>query len=119
MGLTPIEGGAASFYWARPASTAADFTLLATPAQVHVADADTKTLVIGGDADTAPLIVRYDGNDQFASVESGSEALTDMAGFEAALAKDADNNDTVAVTSYDPTDSSDVARFVLTVVPDS
>ena len=63
---------------------------------------------------TAPLIVRYDGNDQFASGASGSEALTDMAGFEAALAKDKDNNDTVAVTSYDPTDASDVARFVLT-----
>lgn len=59
------------------------------------------------------------GYDQFASGESGSEALTDMAGFEADLAKDADNNDTVAVTSFDPTDAGDVARFVLTTVADA
>ena len=39
-----------------------------------------------------------------------------MAAFEEALAEDEANNDTVAVTSYDPTDPSDVARFALTVV---
>ena len=116
---TPIPGGTANFYWARPASTAADLTALATSTVVRVSDADSKTLVIGGDASNAPLIVRYDGNDQFASGASGSEALTDLAGFEADLAKDKDNNDTVAVTSYDPTDSGDVARFVLTTVADT
>ena len=115
---TPITGGTANFYWARPASTAADLTALATTTVVRVSDADSKTLVIGGSATEAPLIVRYDGNDQFATGEAGSIALTDLAGFEAALAKDEDNNDTVAVTSYDPTDSSDVARFELTEVAD-
>ena len=117
--LTPLTGAAANFYWARPASTAADLTALATSTVVRVHDADSRTLVIGGDATTAPLIVHYDSNDQFAVGPSGTEALTDMAAFEAALAKDKDNNDTVAVTSLDPTDSSDVARFVLTVVPDA
>ena len=39
-----------------------------------------------------------------------------MAAFEEALAADESNNDTVVVSSYDPTDSGDVARFVLTVV---
>ena len=117
--LTGITGGTADFYWAKPASTAAEITALGTSTVVRVADADSNTLVIGGDATNPPLIVRYDGNDQFASGASGSEALTDMAGFEAALAKDKDNNDTVAVTSYDPTDAGDVARFVLTVVADT
>ncbi|MDE0515304.1 MAG: S-layer homology domain-containing protein [Acidimicrobiaceae bacterium] len=117
--LTAIPGGGADFYWATPASTEAHLTTLATTAVVRVSDADSKTLVIGGDATTTPLIVRYDGNDQFAVGESGSEALTDMAGFEAALAKDKDNNDTVAVTSLDPTDAGDVARFVLTTVADT
>ncbi len=42
-----------------------------------------------------------------------------MAGFEAALGADESNNDTVAVSSYDPDDASDVGRFVLTVVADS
>ena len=109
-----IPGGAADFYWARPASTTDDdVTLLANSTVVRVFDADSKTLVIGGAQDAAPLIVRYDDNDQF---EVG-DALTDLAGFEEALAADEDNNDTVAVTSYDPADSGDVARFVLTVVP--
>ncbi len=116
--LTPLPGGTANFYWARPAMSAADVTRLETAAAVQVSDADSRTLVIGGDASTAPLIVRYDGNDQFAVGDTaGSEPLTDMAGFEAALAKDKDNNDTVTVTSYDPTDAGDVARFVLTVWP--
>ena len=118
--LSTIAGGTANFYWARPASTAADITALATAAAVRVSDADSNTLVIGGDASTAPLIVRYDGNDQFQVGDTaGSEPLTDMAGFEAALAKDKDNNDTVAVTSFDPTDAGDVARFVLTTVADA
>ena len=117
--LTAIPGGTANIYWARPASTAADITALETSTVVHVADADSRTLVIGGGPSAAPLIVRYDSNDQFASGASGSETLTDMAGFEAALAKDKDNNDTVAVTSFDPTDAGDVARFVLTTVADT
>ena len=105
----------ASFYWAKRATAAADITALATTTVVRVADADSNTLVIGGSASEAPLIVSYDDNDQFAV----GDALGGMAAFEAALAKDKDNNDTVAVTSYDPADSSDVARFVLTVVADS
>ena len=117
--LTLIPGGEADFYWAKPASTATEISSLGTSTVVRVADADSNTLVIGGGPSAAPLIVRYDGNDQFASGASGGEALTDMAGFEAALAKDKDNNDTVAVTSYDPTDAGDVARFVLTVVADA
>ncbi|MXW88941.1 MAG: S-layer homology domain-containing protein [Acidimicrobiaceae bacterium] len=118
--LTAITGATANIYWARPAMSAADVTRLETAAAVQVSDADSRTLVIGGDASTAPLIVRYDGNDQFAVGDTaGSEPLTDMAGFEAALAKDKDNNDTVAVTSYDPSDASDVARFVLTTVADA
>ena len=76
--LTLIPGGEADFYWARPASTEADLTALATTTVVRVSDADSRTLVIGGDASTAPLIVHYDGNDQFAV---GGE-LTDLAGFE-------------------------------------
>ncbi|MDE0667193.1 MAG: S-layer homology domain-containing protein [Acidimicrobiaceae bacterium] len=124
--LTGIAGGTANFYWARPASTAADLTTLATAAAVRVFDADSNTLVIGGSTTEgeAPLIVRYDGNDQFsvatlAGTAAGTSPLTDMAGFEAQLAKDEDNNDTVAVTSFDPTDSSDVASFVLTEVADT
>ena len=116
--LTAIPGGTANFYWAKRATAAADITALATATVVRVADADSNTLVIGGSDSTAPLIVSYDDNDQYSVGESGSEALTDMASFEAALAKDKANNDTVAVTSYIPADSSDVARFVLTTVAD-
>ena len=113
--LTPLTGGEADFYWARRASSADDLTALATTAAVRVADADSNTLVIGGAADSAPLIVSYDGNDQFVI---GTDEST-MAAFEATLAKDEDNNDTVAVTSYKPADSSDVAKFVLTVEADT
>ena len=104
----------ASFYWAKRATAAADITALATTTVVRVADADSNTLVIGGSASEAPLIVHYDDNDQFAV----GDALGGMAAFEKALADDEDNNDTVAVTSYKPADSSDVARFELTVVAD-
>ncbi|MXW98320.1 MAG: hypothetical protein F4Y05_01505 [Acidimicrobiaceae bacterium] len=112
--LTPIAGGMADFYWARPASTDADLTALGTTTVVHVADLDSNTLIIGGSASAAPLLVRYDDNDQFAV----GDDLGSMAAFEEALGNDEDNNDTVAVTSYDPTDSGDTARFVLTVVAD-
>ena len=94
-------------------------TGLATSTVVHVADADSNTLLIGGGPSAPPLIVRYDDNDQYAVGATGEEALTSMAAFEEALANDEDNNDTVAVTSFDPADSSDVARFVLTVVADT
>ncbi len=114
--LTLIPGGEADFYWAKRASTADDVTALATAAPVRVAEADSNTLVIGGGPSAPPLIVSYDSSDQFAVGPSGSEELTDMARFEAALAKDESNNDTVVVTSYKPNDPSDVARFVLTVV---
>ena len=117
--LTAIPGGTANFYWAKRATAEADITALATTTVVRVANADSNTLVIGGSDSAAPLIVSYDDNDQYSVGVSGSVALTDMASFEAALAKDKDNNDTVAVTSYDPADSSDVARFVLTTVADS
>ena len=119
VALTAIPGGTASFYWAKRATAAADITALGTTTVVRVADADSNTLVIGGSDSSAPLIVSYDDNDQYSVGASGAEALTDMASFEAALAKDKDNNDTVAVMSYDPADSSDVARFVLTTVADS
>ncbi|MYJ35123.1 MAG: hypothetical protein F4071_04190 [Acidimicrobiaceae bacterium] len=117
--LAAITGGTANFYWAKAATTATEITGLGTSTVVHVADADSNTLLIGGGPSAPPLIVRYDDNDQYSVGASGSEELTSMAAFEEALAKDEDNNDTVAVTSYDPTDSSDVARFVLTVVADT
>ena len=84
--LTGIAGGTADFYWATPASTAAHAHYRSgTTTVVRVSDADSKTLVIGGVRHHwTPLIVRYDGNDQFAVGESGSEALTDLAAFEAA-----------------------------------
>ena len=113
---TLIWGGIATFYWAKPASTAEDLTALQTSTVVRVADADSNTLIIGGSATSAPLLVRYDDNDQFVVGPNDSEAPTSMAAFEEALAADEDNNDTVAVESYDPADSGDVARFVLTVV---
>jgi hypothetical protein len=119
IALTAITGGAASFYWAVRATTAAHNTTLTTAAAVRVHDAATRTLVIGGDGSTAPLLVNYDSNDQFAVGASGEEALTTMAAFEETLAADKSNNDTVVVTSYDASDSSDVARFVLTVVADT
>ena len=115
---TLIWGGIATFYWAKPASTAEDLTALQTSTVVRVADADSNTLIIGGDPDdatVAPLLVRYDDNDQF---EVDGE-LGGMAAFEEALAADLEEEgfrDSVGVFSYDPADSGDVARFVLTVV---
>ena len=60
--------------------------------------------------------MKYDDNDQYAVGPSGEEAFVSMAAFEKALADDDTDDDTVVVSSYDPDDSSDVARFVLTVV---
>jgi len=63
--------------------------------------------------------VKYDDNDQYAVGPSGEEAFVSMAAFEKALADDDTDDtddDTVVVSSYDPDNSSDVARFVLTVV---
>ena len=107
------EGGQASVYWVS-ALTAA--TLGAGAALV--ADADTNTLIIA--STDGPQLVRYDDNDQFiVNDANATPALTavpiTLAAFEQYLAADSSNNDTVAVASYDSTDSSDVATFTLTV----
>ena len=108
--LTPIPGATKDFYWAAPAAgpDVASGAVLAS-------NIERKTIVVA-DTTNGPQLVLYDDNDQYAVGEGGSEALTSMAAFEEALAADESNNDTVVVSSYDPTDSSDVARFVLTVV---
>ena len=108
--LTPITGGTADFYWAAAATGPA-----VDSGAVNVADLDRNTLIIGGGPNDAPQLVLYDDNDQFVV----GDAPGTMETFEQTLGKDADNNDTVIVSSYDPTDSSDVARFVLSVVADS
>ena len=115
--LTPITAGGANvtkaFYWAAPAAGpgVASGTILA-------ADLDRNTIIVSS-AD-GPQLVLYDDNDQYSVGASGAEDFTSMAAFEEALTADgkrtAGRNDTVVVSSYDPTDSSDVARFVLTVV---
>ncbi len=100
-------------YWAEPAAGpgVASGTVLA-------ADLDNNTIIVSGS--DGPQSVNYDDNDQYAVGASGEEALTSMAAFEEALTADgkrtAGPNDTVVVSSYDPNDSGDVARFVLTVV---
>ena len=105
--LTPLTGGTANFYWASPAA-AGDVTA----ADIRVADVDRNTVVIGGDATTAPSVLVYDENDQFVIGTANST----MAAFEEALAKkDTGTADTVGATQYNPTDSTVVARFTLTV----
>ena len=104
---TPITGGTADFYWAAPAAGPD-----VASGAVLVADLERNTLVIANDA--GPQLVIYDDNDQF--VVGG--VLTGMAAFEEALAADLEEEgfpDLVEVSSYDPTDAGDVARFVLTV----
>ena len=103
-------GATKDFYWAAPAAgpDVASGAVLAS-------NIEAKTIVVA-DATNGPQLVLYDDNDQYAVGASGSEALTSMAAFEEALAADESNNDTVVVSSYDPTDAGDVARFVLTVV---
>ena len=113
--LTPIpDAPTEDFYWAAPAAAA-----VTTSGTVVAADLE-RNIIIVVDGTNTPQLVRYDDNDQYAVGISGSESLTSMAAFEEALATDgertAGRNDTVSVTSYDPSDSSDVARFVLTVV---
>ena len=109
------DGGQASVYWVA-ALTAA--TLDAGAALV--ADAEANTLIIANTT-TGPQLVRYDDNDQFIVNDANATPtpLTNvpitMAAFEQYLAADSSNNDTVAVASYDSTDSSDVATFTLTV----
>ncbi|MDE0667188.1 MAG: S-layer homology domain-containing protein [Acidimicrobiaceae bacterium] len=78
---------------------------------VLVADIEQKTLIVA-DTTNGPQLVRYDDNDQF---EVGG-ALVTQATFEQTLGADSSNNDTLIVSSYDPDDASDVARFSLTVV---
>ena len=109
--LTPITGGAADFYWVSPAA-GPDVAI----GEVLVADLERNTLIIAND-DAGPQLVTYDDNDQFAVGASDDESPNSMAAFEERLAADADDNDDeVEVSSYDPTDAGDVARFVLTVV---
>ncbi|MDE0655625.1 MAG: Ig-like domain-containing protein [Acidimicrobiaceae bacterium] len=105
--LTPIPGGTANFYWASPAA-AGDVTA----ADIRVADVDRNTVIIGGDASTAPSVLVYDDNDQFVI---GANNVT-LAAFETQLAKkDTGTADTVGAAQYNPTDSTVVARFTLTV----
>ena len=111
--LDPITNATADFYWAAPAAgpDVASGTVLA-------ADLERNTIIVSsGDG---PQLVLYDDNDQYAVGASGEEALTSMAAFEEALTADGlrkdGRNDTVVVSSYDGTDPTDVARFVLTVV---
>ena len=106
--LTPIAGGTKDFYWAAPAGTTG------ATGQVLASNIERKTIIVAGT--DGPQLVLYDDNDQYSVGASGSEELTSMAAFEEALAADESNNDTVVVSSYDATDSGDVARFVLTVV---
>ena len=111
--LAPITGATADFYWAAPAAgpDVASGTVLA-------ADLERNTIIVSGS--DGPQLVLYDDNDQYAVGASGEEALTSMAAFEEALTADGKRtdgrNDTVVVSSYDGTDPTDVARFVLTVV---
>ena len=109
--LTPITGGTKDFYWAAPAGTAgASGTVLAS-------NVERKTIIVSGS--DGPQLVLYDDNDQYSVGPSGSLEFTSMAAFEEALAADGAGgtarDDTVEVSSYDGTDSGDVARFVLTV----
>ena len=113
--LTAIDGATTAFYWTAPAAgpSVASGTVLA-------ADLERNTIVVA--SSDGPQLVIYDDNDQYSVGVSGSEALTGMAAFEEALAADADeegNPDTIVVSSYDPDDASDVARFVLTVATSS
>ena len=101
------------FNWVSPATSESTIT----DAIVQVSDTEKRLLVVGGSATAAPLLVSYDAGDQFEVGADTEEAPTSIAVFEKALADDEDNNDTVTVTSFDPADLDDVARFVLTVVP--
>ena len=110
--LAPITAGGnnvtKAFYWVAPAGTTG------ASGQVLASDIERNTIIVA--STDGPQLVTYDDNDQYAVGASGSEDFTSMATFEEALGADESNNDTVVVSSYDPTDSSDVARFVLTVV---
>ena len=105
-------GDTKDFYWAAPAAgpDVAEGVVLAV-------DLDRNTIVVANS--DGPQLVLYDDNDQYAVGPDTEEALTSMAAFEEALAADGAGgtarNDAVLVSSYDGTDSSDVARFVLTV----
>ena len=110
----PGAGTATNFYWVEPAAGPAVEIM-----PVIVADLERNTLVI--DSDVGPELVIYDDNDQFAFKVGNDEEATSMAAFEEALADDMENllnPDWVGVSSYDPTDARDVARFVLDVIPD-
>ncbi|WP_420611993.1 S-layer homology domain-containing protein [Candidatus Spongiisocius sp.] len=102
------DDGTADFYWASRPAAAGNVTA----ADIRVVDLDTNTVIIGGTATEAPSVLVYDDNDQFV-IGTGNVTL---AAFEEQLAKkDTGTADTVGVEGYDPTDSTVVARFTLTV----
>ena len=112
-----LAGVTAAFYWFTPAAAAAGD---AASGAVVAADLDQNVIIVN-DSPNGPQLVRYDDNDEFllsdaAADRALSNEFVTMAAFEATLAKDKSNNDTVVVSSYNPADSSDVARFSLTVV---
>ena len=108
---TDINGATTDFYWAAPAAgpDVASGAVLA-------ADLERNTLIIANSE--GPQLVIYDDNDQFTIGVSNDEGPTSMAAFEEELAADLEegNPASVAVTSYDPTDAGDVARFELAVL---
>ena len=116
-GLTPI-GSTKDFYWAAPAAGPAVGGTSAADGGVVAVDLDRNMIVVA-DSTNGPQLVVYDDNDQYSVGPSGSLEFTSMAAFEEALAADGAGgtarDDTVEVSSYDGTDSGDVARFVLTV----
>ena len=123
--LTPITDDGTStgtnvtknFYWVAPAPASTTAAPNAASGVVLAVDLDRNVIVVADSG--GPRRVLYDDNDQYEVGESGSLELTNMAGFEKALAADGEGpgarNDAVVVSSYDPNDASDVARFVLTV----
>ena len=118
--LTPIDGATAMFYWVAPAAASTDETAAVASGAVLAVDLERNTIVVANS--DGPQLVIYDDNDQYTVGASGAQALRSMAAFEEALAADAEEDstdDTVEVTSYDPGDADDVARFVLTVVKPS
>lgn len=114
--LTAITGATKTFYWVAPAPMSTTSAPNAASGVVVAADLDNNMLVVAHDG--GPRLVIYDNNDQFTI----GDAPVTQAAFEEALTTDgkraAGRNDTIVVTSYDPSDAADVARFALSVVAD-
>ena len=106
--LTAIPGGEAMFYWVATPTAAGDVAA----ADIRAVDVEKNIVVIGGSATEAPQLLVYDDNDQFVI----GTANATLAAFEEQLAKkDTGTADTVGAQAYNPTDSTVVARFTLTV----